>query len=189
MNKNDKIRQIVERYPDFWKTESAFMSYLRSGIRSGLWNKNKVKLLKIKNNRVQIPNPNPKGNKSTVWGGECEVCRKLFPTKDLQVDHLRENSSSLKCFDDVSQFISDMVLITEDDLRVVCKPCHYIISYSQKMNISFEEAKLRKKVINICKDKKLLVDTLVSLQVESIPKTKKGQEDLLYKLLLESKNE
>jgi len=33
-----------------------------------------------------------------------------------------------------------------------------------------------------------MVDISINLQVESIPKTKKGQEDLLYKLLLESKN-
>lgn len=149
-----KIKEIVERYPEFWKTSSLFMSFIRSGVRSGLWNKHKVKLLKIKNNREQIPNPNPRGNKPTVWGGRCEVCNQLFVTSELQVDHIRQEGSSLKCFDDLAQFIEDMILITEDDLRIVCKGCHAVISHSQKHGISFDEARVEKEVIEIIKKKK-----------------------------------
>lgn len=184
-----KIDEIVKQYPQFWKTRSAYMSYIRGGIRSGLWNKNKIKLLKIKNNRKQIPNPNLKGNKPTVWGGKCEVCENLFPTKDLQVDHIREYGSSLKSFDDVSSFISDMILITEDDLRIICKPCHEIVSHSQKKGISFEQAKVEKEFINIKKNKQTL-DRLLFLGVSSsdIPKTKKAQEELLYNIMMEKFN-
>ena len=28
-----------EAYPQIWKSEAAFMSWLRGGIRGGLWNK------------------------------------------------------------------------------------------------------------------------------------------------------
>ena len=183
---DSKIDEIVKQYPQFWKTRSAYMSYIRGGIRSGLWNKNKIKLLKIKNNRTQIPNPNINGNKPTVWGGKCEVCENLFPTKDLQVDHIRDYGSSLKSFDDVSSFISDMILVTEDDLRIICKPCHEIVSHSQKKGISFEQAKVEKEYISIKKSKKSF-DTLLSLGVSSsdIPKTKKAQEELLYKLMMQ----
>ena len=149
-----KIKEIVERYPEFWKSTSQFMSFIRSGVRLGLWNKHKVKLLKIKNNREQIPNPNQRGNKPTVFGGRCEVCSQLFVTSELQVDHIRQEGSSLKCFDDLTKFIEDMVLITEDDLRIVCKGCHAIISHSQKQGISFEEAKIEKEVIELIKQKK-----------------------------------
>ena len=149
---DEKIEAIVERYSEFWKTPSSFMSFIRSGIRSGLWNKHKVKLLKIKNNREQIVNPNPKGNKPTVWGGRCEVCDNLFPTKELQVDHIRQEGSSLKCFDDLSNFIEDMILITEDDLRIVCKGCHSIISHQQRTGLSFEEAKAEKEAIALIKN-------------------------------------
>ena len=146
---DEKIKEIVEQYPYFWKTPSAFMSFIRGGIRKGCWNKHKVKLLKIKNNREQIPNPNPNGKKSTVWGGRCEICGKLFTEKELQVDHIRDECSSLKCFDDVSNFIEDMILITEDDLRIVCKPCHSIISHQQKKGVSFEHAKADKEAIEL----------------------------------------
>ncbi|QVW53883.1 HNH endonuclease [Acinetobacter phage TaPaz] len=188
MTPDEKIDEIIERYPEFWKTKSSYMSYIRGGVRQGLWNRNKIKLLKIKNNRVQIPNPNPKGKKETVWGGECEVCKNLFPTASLQVDHIRDKGSSLKNFSDVSKFIEDMILITEDDLRIVCKSCHEIISHSQKKDCSFEEARVQKEFIEIKKQKKV-VDKLISLGVNSIPKLKKDQESLCLKLMLEIINE
>lgn len=184
-----KVEKLLQENSDVWKTKAALMSYIRGGVRKSLWNQHPSKVKLIKERRFQIPNPNPRGKKPTVWGGKCEICGELFIEKDLQVDHIRDRGSSLKDIDDIQKFVEDIVIVTMEDLRWVCKGCHYIVSYSQKMNISFEEAKLKKKVINICKDKQLLLDELMKLNVESIPKTKKGQEELLYKLLLESKNE
>ena len=181
-----KIKEIVERYPEFWKSTSQFMSFIRSGVRLGLWNKHKVKLLKIKNNREQIPNPNQRGNKLTVWGGRCEVCSQLFVTSELQVDHIRQEGSSLKCFDDLAKFIEDMVLITEDDLRIVCKGCHAIISHSQKQGISFEEAKVEKTAIDLIKkgvDKQFLIDH--NVKAENIGSTQAVRRKQIVEILLE----
>ncbi len=84
-----------ENYPHVWKTESAFMSWVRGGIRKGLWNTNPVKLEFIKNNRKLIDNPNPKGKKAQVFGANCSLCHKDKPQKDIQVDHI-EGGHSLK---------------------------------------------------------------------------------------------
>ena len=149
---DEKIKDIVEQYPQFWKTPSSFMSFIRGGIRQGCWNKHKVKLLKIKNNREQIPNPNLRGKKPTVWGGRCEICEKLFTEKELQVDHIREEVSSLKSFDDVSKFVEDMLLVTEDDLRIVCKTCHGVVSHQQKLGLTFEQSKADKEAIDLVKN-------------------------------------
>ena len=46
------------------------------------------------------------------------------------------------------------MLITEDDLRIVCKGCYAIISHSQKQGISFEEAKAEKEALQLIKQKK-----------------------------------
>lgn len=178
-----KIDELVARYPEFWKTKSAYMSFIRSGIRGSLWNKNKVKLLKIKQNRVQIKNPNPRGKKPTVWGGSCEICNNLFTEKELQVDHIRDSGSSLKSFEDLPKFIEDMILVTEDDLRILCINCHSIVSYSQKRNISFEQAKIEKNVISLDKDNKVL-DSLNELGVLCIPSTKAKRKALLLEILL-----
>ena len=180
---DDKIDELVTRYPEFWKTKSAYMSFIRSGIRGSLWNKNKVKLLKIKQNRVQIKNPNPRGKKPTVWGGSCEICNNLFAEKELQVDHIRDSGSSLKCFDDLPKFIEDMILVTEDDLRILCINCHSIVSHSQKRGIPFDQAKIEKYVISLDKDNKVL-DVLNGLGVSCIPTTKAKRKALLLEILL-----
>ena len=183
---DEKIDEIVERYPLFWKSKSAFMSFLRGGVRQGLWNKHKIKLLKIKQNRLQIPNPNPKGKKPTVFGGKCEVCGGLFVEKDLQVDHVRDEGSSLKCFDDVSQFIEDMVLITEDDLRIVCKGCHSVISHAQKTGLSFEEAradKTAKQIVDKKLDKQWLKDNNVEAATTQVARRKQIKDLLLNQML------
>lgn len=148
-----KIEKIIEENPDVWKTEAAFMSYIRGGIRRGLWNKHPLKLKLINSKRIQIPNPNPKGKKPTVWGGCCELCNNLFPSSEMQVDHKRDKGSSLKELSDIQQFVEDMAVITQEDLRWICKDCHDIVSHSQKKGVSFEQAKAEKQALEIIKQK------------------------------------
>ena len=183
---SDKVDKILEENQN-WKTKSAFMSYIRGGIRSGLWNKSPIKLSFIKERRMQIPNPNPRGNKPTVWGCECEICKNTFVLKDLQVDHIRNVGSTLKGVSDIQQFVEDIAIVVKDELRMVCKECHSVISHSQRTGISFEQAKLEKEIINISKDDGKVIDKLQSFMLQSsdIPKTKKGRKELLYKLMYE----
>ena len=183
-----KLEDIVSRYPHIWKSKASFMSYLRGGIRRSCWLKHPIKLEFIKNNRERIPNPNPNGNASHVWGGECSICKNLFVQSKLSVDHIREFSASLREVEDIQNFVELISLVTEDDLRWVCKGCHEIVSYSQKMDISFEQARVEKQFIQIKKDKKVL-DILREFNVHSIPKLKKDQESLLRELLLENMND
>ena len=179
----DKIDKILEENLN-WKTRSSFFSYVRGGIRSGLWNKSPIKLNYIKEKRIQIPNPNERGNKPTVWGAECNICEGLFPLKDMNVDHIRDTGSSLKTIDDIQQFIEDIVIVTKDELRLVCKGCHNIESYRQKHNMTFAEAKVHKEVIEICKDKQKVVDKLSGYGVEYIPTTAKARREMLTQIML-----
>ncbi len=124
--KNNKVEKLLEENSDVWKSKASLMSYIRGGIRRSLWNRHPSKTKLIKDKRFQIPNPNPNGKKPTVWGGECEICNNLFVEKELQVDHIRDQGSSLKEISDIQQFIEDIVVVTRDDLRWVCKGCHEI---------------------------------------------------------------
>ena len=130
------------------------MSYLRGGIRRSCWMKHPVKLEFIKNNRQRIPNPNTKGKAAEVWGGECNVCKNLFVQSQLAVDHIREFSATLKEVKDIQSFVELISLVTEEDLQFVCKNCHDTISYSQKHNVSFEEARAEKEALQLIKQKK-----------------------------------
>ena len=146
-------KKLWEIYPHIWATESAYMSWLRGGIRRYLWSKNPVKLEFIKQNRVKIPNPNPKGKVKEVWGGVCALTGKTYPIGDMEVDH-KEGNHSLKTLDDLVPFVKGIVMITLDDLQLVSKEAHKIKSYAEKQGISFEEAKIEKEVIEIIKQKK-----------------------------------
>jgi len=139
-----------EIYPGIWSTKAKFFSFIRGGIRKGLWNTNPVKLEFIKRNRIKIKNPNPKGKVAEVWGAECCLCNEQFPQKDIQVDH-KQGNNSLNSTEDLESFISAIVFVSEEDLQFVCKTCHKVKSYSEKQKISFAEAVAIKKAIDCCK--------------------------------------
>ena len=178
----EKIDNILEKYPHIWKSKAAFMSYLRGSIRRACWMKHPVKLEFIKNNRERIPNPNPKGKASEVWGGRCNVCKNLFVQSQLSVDHVREYSATLKDVSDIQNFVELISLVTEDDLQLVCKDCHDTISYSQKHGCSLEEAVVRKKHILIAKEKRLKSELEARGMV--VPKTIKEQSTVLLDAML-----
>lgn len=181
----DKISKILDENKDVWKSKSALLTYLRGGFRRGLWEKSPIKLKLIKEKRKRITNPKPSKAHPTVWGAECDICKKDFPQKDIQVDHIRDDVNRLNDIEDIQNFVEGLSLVTMDDLRLVCKPCHGIVSYSQKQGISFEQAKVAKEVIALDKDQKLMLDKIVSFGVElaDIPKTKKGRKELVTKLM------
>ena len=178
----DKLQQMLEKYPHIWKTKASLMSYLRGGLRRSCWLKHPVKLEFIKNNRERIPNPNPRGKVDTVWGGRCNVCKNLFVQSKLAVDHIREFSASLKDIEDIQTFVELITLVTEDDLQFVCKDCHENISYSQKNGCSFEEARVRKKHILYGKEK--LFKEELEARGMVVPKTIKEQSTTLLEAML-----
>lgn len=182
----EKIDEILEKYPHIWKSKSAFMSYLRGGIRRSCWMKHPVKLEFIKNNRQRIPNPNTKGKAAEVWGGECNVCKNLFVQSQLAVDHIREFSATLKEIKDIQSFVELISLVTEEDLQFVCKDCHDTISYSQKHNCSFDTARAEKeakRLVDKKLDKQFLIDH--NVKAENIGSTQLKRRKQIVELLLE----
>ena len=180
-----RFNKVLKENPEIWKNESALLNFMRGGLRRALWEKNPIKIKFIKENRQRIPNPNPRGRVETVWGGECNVCKNLLPQSDLQVDHRRSDFNKLSDINGLQEYVENMALVSKDELQLVCKPCHGIISHSQRKGISFEEARIEKEIIALCKDDKKVVDKLVALGVElpNIPKTKKAKKELLTKLM------
>lgn len=142
--------KLWELYPSIWKTESAFLSWIRGGVRRSLWNRHPLKLEFIKQNRIKIPNPNPKGKVTEVWGATCALTGVTLPLKDMEVDH-KTGNHSLKTINDIQSFVSGIVLITIDDLQFVSKEAHKVKSYAEKQGISFEQALAEKQAIAISK--------------------------------------
>jgi hypothetical protein len=150
-----------------WKTEAAFWSFIRSGLRS-VWSKHPTKILFIQKFRVKVPNPNPDGRNETVWGMICAKCGGAFcmPVAKkvkakiealtgklfnyIEINH-KAQAGSLKNKEDLGKFASNLLYVTFDDLESVCKQCHGVHTYSEKNSVSAEEAALQKEVIRIIK--------------------------------------
>lgn len=145
-----------------WKTKASFMSYIRGCLRKA-WNTHPVKLSVLKNKRQQVPNPNPRGNKKTVWGFECELCKTQDVIKNAQVDHITP-AGGLSDVSDIQGFAERLLVVQEEDLRLICKPCNSALAYSDKHGITYEEALIVKKAIDIQKgyDKMWLSDNGVT---------------------------
>ena len=176
--------KLWELYPHIWKTESDFMSWLRGGIRRSLWNRHPVKLEFINKNRKRIPNPNPKGKVKEVWGGVCSLTGETHVIANLEVDHIQGNHS-LRSVEDIQKFVEGISLITLDDLQFVSKEAHKIKSYAEKHGITFEEARVEKKVIDIMKnklDKQWLKDNNVVAATTKVARRKQIKEILLKEI-------
>ena len=144
-------------YPHIWRTESAWLSFIRGGIRRYLWSKNPVKLEFIKERRIRIDNPSAKSKKAhpTVWGFQCEFCLQTFAGNNCETDH-KEGEHSLKKASDIQRFVEGIVFIRKEDLQLLCKPCHKAKTHGERKGISFDLARIEKEVIAMEKEKTVL---------------------------------
>jgi len=133
-----------------WGTENVFWTWMRGGLRRSLWMRHPVKLALLKEKRYRAPIG--RGGRD-VWALCCSICQTEQPQSGCEVDHIHE-AGSLKSVEDIQPFIERLAFVTPDDLRVVCKPCHKVLTYASRYGVSFEEAKKRKAEIAKRKRKK-----------------------------------
>lgn len=146
-----------EQWPELWKSEAAWLSYVRGGVRRGLWNRYGPKLEFLKSRLEYRDNPNPRSKKRfpKIKMGQCEECKGWFSQKDLEVDHVAGHNS-LKSPEEIGSFVQALLWeCSPEDYSLLCKPCHKNKSYAEAQGISVEEARLIKQVIAMENDKSL----------------------------------
>lgn len=182
------VYQPWEEYSHIWKTESAFLSFIRGGIRRHLWSKNPIKLEFMKENKVAIPNTNPKSMKRfpTVAGGRCEACEGLFKQTELEVDH-RTGEHSLKSLDDLQKFVEGIVLVRKSDLALLCKPCHKIKTYAERYGLTIAEAGPIKQAIEFEKKGVKKVVDFIKSNAYNPASTKDKRRDQLIEIFAKEK--
>lgn len=140
-----------ELRPDIWSTKSKFMVWVRGGIRRGLWNQHPIKLEYInKNIEKTFVGYYKNGKEKWLKMGTCEICQGQFKAAQLEVDHIKGNHQ-LKTMEDVQSFIESMIIVTDEDLQLVCRGCHEIKTHAERYDLSFEEARLDKQVVKFGK--------------------------------------
>lgn len=138
-------------FPKIWKTEACYWSWLRGNLRR-IWNHHPVKVEFMREKRKRIIGKRGK----EIWGGECVICKKDFPAKEMQVDHVID-AGSLVSTDDITPFVTKLLMCSKDNLQYVCSPCHKIKTHSERRKISLSLASAEKKAIAILKETKDIV--------------------------------
>jgi len=98
-------------------TESAFWSFIRSGLRqkSRWWKP--ITQCKLNAKRAY------KGpNKRQKFEYQCAGCNNWFPEKKINVDHIHP-AGSLNCANDLPGFV-ERLFCEIDNLQVLCETCH-----------------------------------------------------------------
>jgi len=106
-------------------TESAFWSFIRSGLRqkSRWWKP--ITQCKLDAKRTY------KGpNKRQKFEYQCNSCKKWFAEKNINVDHI-EPAGSLNCANDLPGFV-ERLFCEVDNLQVLCSGCHNIKTQNEK---------------------------------------------------------
>lgn len=143
LTKREKKRQ------DLWKglnhdgsmTEKRLCTEIRSALRL-VWMRHKTKLSFLYDNTIPDMNPNTR----TKWLIECRCCKKKFKLGDVEVNHLH-GENPLQTLDDILPFAKSILGVSHEDIEILCRDCHSIYTYSQRYNMSLEEATKEKAVI------------------------------------------
>lgn len=135
-----------------WQTEAKFITWIRGVLRKG-WSRYPLKINFKNSVRYPVKNTNPRSMKRfpMSWMIDCEICKKAFQQNDVEVDHIGD-AGSFKTIDDILSYATHLFMLTPDKMRCLCKPCHKIVSHSQRTGTSFEEASLLKDVIKLFKE-------------------------------------
>lgn len=135
-----------------WKTEAQYWNWLRGALRKlwsdyplrKVWKKNSLRPLTLEEKQSGKFHP------STKNVGECVFCKTVMAGSKLECDHVIE-SEGCTSKETAESFLWHCGGQTSVNFQLVCKPCHKIKSYSEAKGISFEEAVIEKKAIEICK--------------------------------------
>jgi hypothetical protein len=128
-------------------TESAYLAWIRSALRSkSLRWPPRAEALKLARRAYKGP------NRLQKWEYQCAMCGEWHLGKNVIVDHHPVAAGSILKWEDIGAFANNLYCET-DNLRVLDKNCHDCHTLAERLNITMEEAFLRKRVLAVIKDK------------------------------------
>ena len=130
----------------YLKTEAQLLNWLRSALRKA-WTKHPTKLVMLQNNQKLLPS---KVSTRLVIHHECKHCKKWFRPGDVEVNHIK--TVGALTWENLGEFVENLFHVKETALEILCKPCHSIVTYSERSGMSMEDAKIEKMVINFTKN-------------------------------------
>lgn len=126
-------------------TESQYLAWIRSTLRSkSLKWPPRAKALELARRPYHGP------SKQQKWQYQCAICGEWFKAKEVVVDHFPVAAGSILSVEDIGPFANNLYCEV-DNLRVLCSEDHDIHTLAEKNEISFEEARKLKRVIELLK--------------------------------------
>ena len=171
---NTEFKRMAE---EFDISDKEVLSSVRTMIRS-CWSDSIFKQEFLKRNSELILNENPRSKKRypMVRKFRCAICGELFGSTEVELDHI-ESENTLTSYEHINDFMANIVLTSPDKLQVLCKDkktkkmgvsrfgCHGIKTYSERYNVTFEEARAEKEAKHLV-DKKLDKQFLIDHNIE-----------------------
>ena len=194
----DLGKEFKRMAEEFEISDKEVLSSVRTMIRS-MWSDGVFKLEFLKRNSVLIPNTNTRSMKRfpMVRRYKCAICGEMFGSTEVELDHI-ESENTLTSYEHINDFMTNIVLTSPDKLQVLCKDkkskklgvtrfgCHSTKTYSERYNVSFEEAKAEKeakRLVDKKLDKQFLIDH--NVKAENIGSTQLKRRKQIVELLLE----
>lgn len=142
--RSDKLAQFRKRIGhDGRPIEKQVIAVVRSAIRAA-WIKSDVKLAFMYSRTI----PDMDDSTRTKWLYQCEICSKMFKEVDIEVDH-KHGHHKFTTLDEFKSYFDNILMVRAEDLQILCKGCHSIKTLTESHGITFEEAVVLKKVIEI----------------------------------------
>lgn len=127
-----------------WKSKSAFFSYIRGQLRRAWTHYPIAKKFKDKACR-----PNRRRGRAK-FVGECASCNATMAKSHLQIDHIIP-AGSITSWETSGDFLRGL-FTTSDNMRLLCKKCHNMVTQMERFQCSKEEAIIRSKVVAFAKE-------------------------------------
>jgi len=112
-----KNPRVARTRNDYSMTESSFWSMIRSTLRqkSRWW-------LPIAKCKANARRPYKGQSKRQKWEYQCNHCKKWYPDKDVNIDHIIP-AGELNCSADLEGFVNRLFIEVEG-LQCLCSDCH-----------------------------------------------------------------
>lgn len=164
-------------------TEAKFTAWLQSALRS-IWAKHPSKLTLIQSRRIALRSA--KGARP-IWHIQCYHCQKLFKLKEIEVNH-KKQCGGLKDLSNRHEFFDNLLLVQPEDLELLCKDCHGIVTYMERYGVSRADAIIEKKVIKFGKETdEVQIEKCTKAGILPVPKTKIGRKNAVREYLRSKK--
>lgn len=117
MAKKKRIKAPKTRNNGRW-TEGEYFQRIRAALRRvfRFWEPMQIALKKASR-------PSQSTNKKLKWEYQCAYCKKWFPRKQVQIDHIVE-CGSLNNYDDLIPFLKRLTPENPNSFQVLCKKDH-----------------------------------------------------------------